>query len=248
MSRFWNFKAKNDTEGELMLYGPISSTTWWGDEVTPKQFKSDLDALGDIASLSIYINSDGGDVFAGQAIYSMLKRHKANKTVYIDGLAASIASLIAMAGDTVYMPSNAMLMVHHPYTLAMGNANEFRKLAEDLDKIGESMLATYAAKTGLEHDRLLELLDAETWLNAEDAFILGFADEIEEQKTIAASIEGGFLVVNDVTMDLSRYKNAPTIEAIEATASEPQPEDVQPLVDLYQEAVRINQRRVSAWN
>lgn len=251
MSKFWNFKAKSETEGELTLYGLISSVSWWGDEITPKQFKKDMDALGDIANLNIYINSDGGDVFAGQAIYSMIKRHKAAKTVYIDGLAASIASLIAMAGDKVYMPSNAMMMIHNPYTIAIGNSNEFRKLADDLDKIRESMLVTYAAKTGMEQEELIKLLDAETWLTADDAYTLGFADEIEEQKTIAASLEGGFLMVNNVQMDLKKYKNAPEIKVSEAKPAETQPNTEEarlPPVDLYQKVIQTNQRRISAWN
>ena len=135
--RFWNFKALDEKTGELTLYGEISNETWWGDEVTPKEFKSDLDNLGEIDTLNIYINSPGGDVFAGQTIYSILKRHKAHKNVYIDGLAASIASVIAMAGNTIFMPKNAMMMIHNPWTVGMGNADEFRKLAEDLDKIRE---------------------------------------------------------------------------------------------------------------
>jgi ATP-dependent Clp protease protease subunit len=108
-SKFWSFKALDKKTGELTLYGEIASVTWYGDEVTPKEFKADLDALGDIDTLNIYINSSGGDVFAGQAIHSMLKRHKANKNVYIDGLAASISSVIAMAGDTIFMPKNAFV-------------------------------------------------------------------------------------------------------------------------------------------
>jgi ATP-dependent protease ClpP protease subunit len=141
--RFWNFKSLDEKTGELTLYGEISNETWWGDEVTPKEFKSDLDNLGEIDTLNIYINSPGGDVFAGQTIYSILKRHKAHKNVYIDGLAASIASVIAMAGNTIFMPKNAMMMIHNPWTVGMGNADEFRKLAEDLDKIRESLIAAY---------------------------------------------------------------------------------------------------------
>ena len=118
--KFWSFKALDETTGELLLYGEISDISWWGDEVTPKQFKEDLDALGDIDVLNVYINSPGGDVFAGQAIYSMLKRHKAQVKVYIDGLAASIASLVAMAGDKVIMPANAMMMIHNPWTWCWG--------------------------------------------------------------------------------------------------------------------------------
>ena len=104
MKKFWNFIKNEAGDGELTLYGEISDVTWWGDEITPQQFKKDLDDLGDISNLNIYINSPGGDVFAGQTIYSILKRSQAHITVYIDGLAASIASIVAMAGDEVIMP------------------------------------------------------------------------------------------------------------------------------------------------
>lgn len=209
--KFWQFKAKKDdpSVGELMLYGEISSYSWWGDEVTPKQFKEDLDALGDISELKIYINSGGGDVFAGQAIHSMLKRHSATKTVYIDGLAASIASVIAMAGDKIIMPKNAMMMVHKCWTLAIGNADDMRKMAGDMDKIDESIIATYVEKTGLEEDDIIELMTDETWMTAQDALDYGFADEIEEQKQIAASIKDGRFFVNGLEMDFSRYQNTP---------------------------------------
>lgn len=213
--KFWQFRAKKDTgteEGELLLYGDISSSTWWGDEVTPKQFKQDLDALGDISTLNIYINSGGGDVFAGQAIYSMLKRHKATKKVYVDGLAASIASVIAMAGDVVYMPQNAMMMIHKAWTFGIGNANDFRKLADDMDKIDESILVTYETKTGLEKDKIIEMVNAETWMTAEDAVALGFADEIEESKQLAASMSQGQLLMNGMSFDLGRYRNPPKLD------------------------------------
>ncbi|HHY08895.1 MAG TPA: Clp protease ClpP, partial [Corynebacteriales bacterium] len=155
-SKFWKFKALDDNTGELTLYGEIANETWWGDEITPKEFKTDLDALGDINTLNIYINSPGGDVFAGQAIHSMLKRHKAHKNVYIDGLAASIASVVVMAGDTIFMPKNAMMMIHNPWTWGIGNAAEFRKLAEDLDKIRESLIAAYEGRSALTRDEIIE--------------------------------------------------------------------------------------------
>ncbi|WP_407309756.1 head maturation protease, ClpP-related [Desulfosporosinus sp. SB140] len=208
---FWEFRAKADAPsvGELLLYGDISSTTWWGDEVTPAAFAQDLKNLGDISTLNIYINSGGGDVFAGLAIYSMLKRHSAQKNVYIDGLAASIASVIAMAGDTVYMPRNAMLMIHKAWTLAVGNANDLRKLADDMDKIDESILTTYQTKTGLDPETIIDMVNAETWLKAEEAVALGFADEIEESKQIVASISHGHLLVNGQSIDLSRFRKTP---------------------------------------
>lgn len=209
--KFWQFNAKGNNTGELMLYGDIASSTWWGDEITPKDFKADLDNLGDIQALNIYINSSGGDVFAGQAIYSMLKRHSATKNVYIDGLAASIASLIAMAGDRIIMPANAMMMVHRAWTVAMGNSNDFRKLAEDMDKIDESIITVYEAKTGMKQEDIIPLLDAETWMTAQDALDNGFCDEIEEEKQVAASLYDGFLNINGVNMDLKRFKNAPKL-------------------------------------
>lgn len=193
--KFWNLKKIDDKTGELTLYGEISDTTWWGDEITPKQFKEDLDALGDIETLNVYINSPGGDVFAGQAIYTMLKRHKAKVNVYIDGLAASIASLIAMAGDKVIMPENAMMMIHNPWAFASGNANDFRKLADDLDKIRESMIVAYQKKTGLEKSKIIDIMDAETWLTAQECKEKGFADEIEEAKQAAAYISEKYFAV-----------------------------------------------------
>lgn len=198
--KFWSMKALDNKAGEVLLYGEISDVSWWGDEVTPKQFKEDLDALGDVETIKVFINSPGGDVFAGQAIYSMLKRHKAQVHVYIDGLAASIASLIAMAGDKVVMPANAMMMIHNPWTLAVGNANDFRKLADDLDKIRDSMITAYGSRSALTTEEIKGLLDAETWLTAQECVEYGFADEVEEAKELAASIDKKFL---------SRYQNIP---------------------------------------
>lgn len=197
--KFWNFKNK-DGAGELTLYGEIASSTWWGDELTPKQFKDDLDSLGDIKNLNIYINSGGGDVFAGQAIHSMLKRHPANKTVYIDGLAASIASVIAMAGDKIIMPKNAMMMIHNAWTFAAGNKDDLRKMADDMEKIDASIVSTYAEKTGKSDKEITALMDAETWFTADEAVKEGFADELEAEKKIAASIAPEML---------DRYKNPP---------------------------------------
>lgn len=199
-SKFWKFKALDDNTGELTLYGEIANETWWGDEITPKEFKTDLDALGDINTLNIYINSPGGDVFAGQAIHSMLERHKAHKNVYIDGLAASIASVVVMAGDTIFMPKNAMMMIHNPWTWGIGNAAEFRKLAEDLDKIRESLIAAYEGHSALTRDEIIEIMDSETWLTADECLEYGFCDVVEKEKQMAASIDKTLLM---------RYKNTP---------------------------------------
>ena len=221
--KFWTFKALANNEGELSIYGEIASSSggWFSDgtEVTPKGFKEELDALGDIKTLNVYVNSPGGDVFAGQAIYSQLKRHKATINVHVDGLAASIASVIAMAGDTIHMPKNAMMMIHNAWSIVMGNAKDFRKMADDLDKIGLSIQETYLTKaTGLEKDKLVELLDAETWLTAQECMDLGLCDVIDEEKAIAASVQ-------DLEI-LAKYKNTPKF--INITAKEEPTEQVDP--------------------
>lgn len=198
--KFWNFKAKDDKTGELTLYGEIASSTWWGDETTPKQFKEDLDALGDIETLNVYVNSPGGDVFAGQTIYSILKRCDAQVNVYVDGLAASIASLITMAGDTVIMSENAMMMVHNPWTIVAGEASELRKMADTLDKVRDSMVVAYESRSALTAEEIVELLDAETWLSAAECEEYGFCDEIEDAKEVAACIDERYF---------ERYRNAP---------------------------------------
>ncbi|MFT9848510.1 head maturation protease, ClpP-related [Aneurinibacillus sp. REN35] len=200
--RFWEFKnAINDT-GELYIYGDIVSYQWDDSDTTAQSFKDDLKALGDIKTLNVYINSPGGSVFQGQAIHTILKRHNAHVNVHVDGVAASIASVIAMAGDTVYMPKNAMMMIHNPWTFAMGNAQELRKQADALDKIGESIIEAYLSKTGdrMSREQLAEIMDAETWLSAQECFDYGLCDEIVEAQEIVASAN---------TELLSRFKNVP---------------------------------------
>ncbi len=209
--KFWEIRAAKDDPkvGEVLLYGYISNTSWWGDEVTPKEFAKDLKALGDVDEIRVYINSGGGDVFAAQAIYSMLKREKATVNVWIDGLAASAASFVAMAGETVTIPKNGLIMVHNPWTLAFGNSTEFRKIADDLDKIRTAMIEVYAAKTGLTDEEIIALLDAETWLTADEAKEKGFADVVEELKEVAASINGNTLTVNGRQVDLTPFRSFP---------------------------------------
>ncbi len=203
---FWQVKAASPKTGEVFIYGDIVSDKWYDTDVTAKSFQEDLEALGDVDTLNIYINSYGGSVFQAQAIYSILKRHAARVNVYIDGIAASAASLVAVAGDTVYMPKNAMMMVHWPWSFAVGNAKELRREADALDKIGESMVAAYLAKTGdaLTGETLAELLDAETWMTAEEAVGYGLADELVEAKNIAASVGPEWAETY-----LSRYRNIP---------------------------------------
>ncbi len=211
MTKFWKMSKKANNSAELILYGDISDQSWWGDEVTPKQMSDDLKALGDVDEIVVRINSCGGDVFAGVAIHSMLKRHPANIVVYVDGLAASIASIIAMAGDERIMPSGSMMMIHNPWTFAYGDSRDLRKTADTLDTIRTSMLEIYTEVTGMSDDEITALLDAETWLTATEAVAQGFATKVEDTQKVAASIRGKKAIVNGLEMDLSKFLNMPNM-------------------------------------
>ncbi|MBD1373721.1 Clp protease ClpP [Hazenella sp. IB182357] len=202
MKKFWECKSSTESSGELYIYGEIVSYKWDDTDTTAKSFKADLDGLGDITELNIYINSPGGSVFQGIAIYNIIKRHKAKVNIHIDGLAASIASVIAMAGDTVHMPENAMMMIHNPWTVAMGNASDLRKIADDLDKTRETLIQSYLSKSGdkLDLGKLEPLLDAETWLTAQECYDYGLCNMVGESKEIVASIDGEFM---------KKYQNTP---------------------------------------
>ncbi len=175
--KFWNWVKNEGGLGRtLFLNGEISDETWYGDEVTPKLFKDELNSgEGDI---TVWINSPGGDVFAAAQIYNMLRDYKGSVTVKIDGLAASAASVIAVAGDTVLMSPVAMMMIHNPATLAIGNAKEMERAIGMLNEVKESILNAYEDKTGLKRSKLSKMMDDETWFNAKKAVELGFADKI----------------------------------------------------------------------
>ncbi len=174
--KFWNWVRDEGEPSVLVLNGEISDETWFGDEVTPKLFKDDLDKCqGDIA---VWINSPGGDVFAAAQIYNMLMDYPHNVTVKIDGLAASAASVIAMAGTEVQMSPVAMMMIHNPMTVAIGDSAEMQKAIAMLDEVKESIMNAYEIKTGLTRTKISHLMDAESWFNAKKAVELGFADKI----------------------------------------------------------------------
>ncbi|HEM4952440.1 TPA: Clp protease ClpP [Streptococcus suis] len=175
MHKFWNF-TEDDSGRTLRIEGQIADETWFGDEVTPQVFKNDLHAgSGDI---TLWINSPGGDVFAAAQIYNMLMDYKGDVHVVIDGLAASAASVIAMAGTTVSMSPVAMMMIHNPWTVAQGEAKDMQKVIEMLGEIKESIINAYELRTGLSRTKLSHLMDSESWFNAKKAVELGFADKI----------------------------------------------------------------------
>lgn len=178
--KFWNWIKNQDESGSVMrtlfLNGEISDETWYEDEVTPKLFKDELES--GTGPISVWINSPGGDVFAAARIYNMLMDYPYDVTVKIDGLAASAASVIAMAGTTVEMSPVAMMMIHNPATIAIGDSEEMKKAVKMLDEVKESIMNAYEIKTGLARDKISKLMDAESWFNAKKAVELGFADKI----------------------------------------------------------------------
>lgn len=175
--KFWNWvKNKAEEERMLLLNGEISDETWFGDEVTPKLFAKELNA--GTGNIIVWINSPGGDVFAAAQIYNMLMEYKGDVTVKIDALAASAASVIAMAGTTVLMSPVGMMMIHNPMTIAIGDSKEMQKAGEMLDEVKESIMNAYEIKTGMNRTKISHLMDAESWFNAKKAMELGFADGV----------------------------------------------------------------------
>lgn len=175
--KFWNFIRDETTgERELRLDGAISDETWLGDEVTPEEFRREL--LAGEGDITVWINSPGGDVFAASQIYNMLRAYRGKVTVRIDSLAASAASIVAMAGDVVEISPVGQIMIHNPETIAAGNVAEFSTAIKMLDEVKESIINAYELKTKLPRKQLAQLMDDETWLNARRAVELGFADKI----------------------------------------------------------------------
>ena len=176
MKKFWNWIHDDSGGRVLRLEGPIDSESFWGDEITPQMFREELYAEeGDI---TLWVNSPGGNVFAAAEIYTMIRDYPGHVTVRIASIAASAASVVAMSGNLVQMSPTALIMIHDPSTIAMGNAKDMEKAIVTLNEVKESIINAYVAKTGLSRNRVSKLMSDETWLNAKKAVELGFADEI----------------------------------------------------------------------
>ena len=165
----------------MLLNGTIAEESWFDDDVTPQLFKDELNSGS--GNITVWINSPGGDCVAAAQIYNMLMDYKGDVTVKIDGIAASAASVIAMAGTKVLVSPVSMLMIHNPMTAAFGNSEEMQKAIEMLSSVKDSIINTYEIKTGLSRAKLSRLMDAETWMDANKAVELGFADEIMQRST-----------------------------------------------------------------
>ena len=196
MKKFWKWKNRtvrnqeNQTETverTLFLNGTIAEESWFDDDVTPQLFKEEL--MSGSGDITVWINSPGGDCVAAAQIYNMLMDYKGNVTVKIDGIAASAASVIAMAGTKVLMSPVSMLMIHNPMTVAMGDTAEMQKAIEMLGSVKDSIINAYEIKTGLSRAKLSHLMDAETWMDATKAMELGFADEIMTRSDSSEDVE-----------------------------------------------------------
>lgn len=189
MRKFWNWTMNagpgTDEERELTIDGAIAEESWFDDDVTPELFRAELNQGR--GPVTVWINSPGGDVFAASQIYTMLMEYPAPVTVKVDGIAASAASVIAMAGSKVLMAPTAMMMIHNPLTAAFGDEAEMQKAIEMLAEVKESIINAYELKTSMQRAKIARLMDAETWMNAKKAIELGFADGMLEDRKTSAS-------------------------------------------------------------
>jgi ATP-dependent Clp protease protease subunit len=205
----YRVRMSGSKSAEIYLYDEIGGGGFFSSGVSAKQFADDLKNLGKIDTLNVRINSPGGDVFDGLAIYNTLKRHPANVIIDVDGMALSIASVIAMAGDQVNMAKNAMMMIHDPWTVSAGTAEDFRKQADLMDRVKGNLVTTYADRTKMKDAEVSDLMSAETWMTADDALSMGFIDGVTDDLQMAARF------------DLSRFRNLPKALARPAPATQP---------------------------
>ena len=191
--KFWNLIPDPETPGDgvLDIEGPIATETWWGDECSSKEFVKTLRGMGNV---TVHINSPGGDVMAGAEIYSALREHSLNGrgrvTVIVTALAASAASVVAMAGDEILISPVAYMMIHNPWSMAVGDAKEMRRNARILDEIAEGLITAYQQRTGKSRDQLKRMLENETWMSAQTCVDEGFADAIYGGEIQAAACAG----------------------------------------------------------
>ena len=199
----WNLVKNDDKSAELMLYGDITES-FWGDTISAKEVAEYLENL-DVNEINVYINSNGGDANVAIAISNALKRHKAKVVINIDGIAASAATLITCAGDIVKMPKNAFFMVHNPWVVATGDSEEMRRQADVLEKYKNAIIETYLQKVNINKEKLSELMDNESWLNAEEALEYGFIDEIIENTNI--QVVENKVISNNIVFNMANFKN-----------------------------------------
>lgn len=214
---FWQIRNEaGEPEAELLLYGEISSSSWCDDDVTPKRFAEDLKSLGG-KDLKLRVNSPGGDVFAAQAIYNQLKSYTGNITACIDGMAASAATIITCAADKVVMPSNGIFMIHNPMCIVVDymDVPKLKKMTDRLTAVKQTIVNVYMKKcNNVAEAKLNRLMDAETWMSADEALAYGFVDEVDADEQVNNSLQNGIAVVNNISIDMTRYRRPEKLKDI----------------------------------
>jgi ATP-dependent Clp endopeptidase proteolytic subunit ClpP len=214
--KFWNFKNVSNDEAELTIYGYIAmEESWWFDILSSKQFAKDLKGLGKKNTITVKINSGGGDVFAAHAIHNLLKENSAKIVTIVEGIAASAASVILEAGDDRIVPSNAYVMIHNPSSIVFGEAKDMLKMSETLNVIKDGIVNAYVERTGKSKEEISKMMDEETWMTGEDAVKQGFADRTSKDMNVLSNnivMNNNMLVINSVSHDLSRFKNFPGLK------------------------------------
>jgi len=220
-NQFWNFKNSADiNEATLYIYGDIMQYDlgWWNwpDDVIPHRFRQELSDLGDVDTIHVRINSNGGSVFGAYAIMNLLKSHKARIITYNDGIAASAGTIVAMAGDKIVTALGSVWMVHLPAVGAAGNVHDLQKAIDILNVVTESMLDIYQARTGIDRDTMLQMMNDDTWLTGKQAVEKGFADEVSEDIEVDAYLDGDMQTAffNGLKIDLGKVQNKDVLVAM----------------------------------
>ena len=240
MKKFWNWINLIEEEKEvrtLFLNGTIAEDSWFDDDISPAIFKDELNA--DTGDISVWINSPGGDCVAAAQIYNMLKDYKGKVTIMIDGLAASAASVIAMAGDKVLMSPVSMMMIHNPATMAFGDHTEMKKTIDMLDEVKESIINAYEIKSGLPRDKISKLMDQETWMNANKAIELGLADGlIEKQDNTEIKVKPEALLFSSKLVDNALFNKISKKYEIEKPKQElTSASEIKARLDVYEKFI-----------
>ena len=222
-ARWWNWTSDENNERILRIEGTIAENSWVDDEITPKQFKAEL--MSGSGDITVFINSVGGDVIAAAQIYNMLMEYKGNVTVKIDGIAASAASVVAMAGTQILMSPVSSMMIHNPMTGAFGDTDDMQKAISMLSEVKESIINAYEIKTGLSRAKISRLMDEESWMNAKKAVELGFADDIlytdnnSEHEISDGLIFGRALIAKAIINKISKKESKTTLESLKKRLS-----------------------------
>lgn len=207
-ARVLDAQKENGSKGELFLYGVVSDEKYFESDITPQDVKREMDKLASVKKIDMYVNSPGGSVTAGTAIYNIIKRDSATITAHVDAMAASIMSVIVQAADVISIPKNAFMFIHNPWTIAVGDSVAFRKLADELQKFEAALSGMYSRYKGKPED-LAAMMEEETLLSGEEAVAMGFADVLEESTAMAASMTGTILNIGGNLIDTSVFKKIP---------------------------------------